>query len=95
MCQTTQDGPVVPTSPDTSRPRTLCPPEVVAASKAEPIPPAYTAEKRGAVFDFILETFGEEYAQRWWEWHTVTFPNWGREGWIRLDTARAKCLAEE
>lgn len=44
-----------------------------------------------AFFGFLVVTIGEPAAKAWWEWFTVTYPDWAREGWGRLDEARRTC----
>lgn len=52
------------------------------------MPPGLTVEQ---FFGFLVVTIGEPAAKAWWEWFTVSFPDWGREGWGRIDAARASC----
>lgn len=66
----------------------LCQPTVGAPSRAEPIPPEIGLAEE-VLFDMISEAVGEEPARAWIKWFTTTYPEWAREGWIRLDKARA------
>jgi len=66
----------------------LCQPTVLADSKAEPTPPA-GGVARDVFYDFLVDAGGEDWAKAFWKWWTVTYPDWGREGWKRLDAARA------
>lgn len=47
---------------------------------------------RGALFGFLVDQAGEDVARTWFAWLTDSLPSWGREGWTRLDAARAECL---
>ena len=75
-------GPTAPTNPPA-----LCQPTVKAPSRAEPLPPE-TGLAADILFDMLVSQFGEDRGKAWWEWFTTTYPNWAREGWIRIDTAR-------
>lgn len=44
-----------------------------------------------AFFGFLVGSIGEDRAKAWWEWFTVTYPDWAREGWQRIDAARSGC----
>jgi hypothetical protein len=37
----------------------------------------------------LVPVLGEENTAAWWKWITTSEPGWGRDGWRRLDTARA------
>lgn len=37
----------------------------------------------------MVRLFGEDKAKAWWEWFRSEHRNWGTEGWVRLDKARA------
>lgn len=38
----------------------------------------------------LFTAFGEERANAFWQWFTTDWRGWGREGWQRLDAARAQ-----
>lgn len=40
------------------------------------------------LFGALVDQAGEEKARAWWEWFTVTYPGWARDGWARIDDAR-------
>lgn len=44
------------------------------------------------LFGALIDISGEDVAKAWWDWWTVTYPGWAREGWHRIDDAR-KSLA--
>lgn len=50
------------------------------------MPPGLSVE---AFMAFLVANLGEPGARAWWEWFTVSYPGWGRDGWGRLDDARA------
>lgn len=70
-------------------PAALCPAEVSAPSLPEPLPPRGVDSE--ALYGWLLSTYGEEPAKAFWRWLTVAWPGWARDGWTRLDAARASC----
>lgn len=42
-------------------------------------------------FEWLVVSVGEDAARSWWKWLMETHPAWGRDGWRRLDDARAGC----
>lgn len=55
------------------------------------MPPGVSAER---LYGWLIGELGEAAAKAWWRWLLETYPAWAREGWTRLDTARADCPAQ-
>ena len=79
-------GPTAPTVPPA-----LCPATIKAPSLAEPVPPEIGLTE-AVLYDMVVTAVGEDRAKAWWAWFTTTHPDWGREGWRRIDAARAAPL---
>lgn len=62
------------------------PAALVAPSRAEPAMPAGLSVE--GFLGFLTGSLGEDGAKAWWEWFTVTYPDWARDGWARVDAAR-------
>lgn len=45
----------------------------------------------GALYSSLVDMAGEPAAKAWWQWFTTTYADWAREGWTRIDQARANC----
>lgn len=86
-CQTTGRTSGPSGAPD--RPEPLCPADLLAPSRPEPLPPS--GVKVGPLLDGLDAALGEEAAREFWRWMTVDYPAWAREGWRRVDAARARC----
>lgn len=46
-----------------------------------------------AVVRALIAALGEEKGVAFWEWLTVAYPGWAREGWTRLSALHAACEA--
>lgn len=45
-----------------------------------------------ATYVWMVQTFGEDVAKRWWKWFGVDHRGWGGDGWKRVDKARESCI---
>lgn len=57
--------------------------------------PPETGLTSAVLFDMVVTVIGEDPAKAWWKWFTVEHPDWGREGWVRIDKARAQPPCQE
>ncbi len=71
-------------------PAVNCQPTVLARSEAAPQPPAGLTREGfyNPLQDFVFDRLGDVAGTAWWQWFTVTYPKWAREGWVRIDEAR-------
>lgn len=91
-CQTTSGTPgaPVPLERAPTREAPSCPPELVAALVAEPLPPEGISQS--ALIQGLAGSLGDERALQFWKWLTAEYAPWARATWQRVDAARRFCL---